>query len=189
MTWQDRIHPDDLDLFKEKWKQAVEQKMPFTIEHRLKKPWISVDKASGEEISGETWLLANAFPEVGPDGKVTTIQGWLTDISHRKFTDGLVSRKLEEALEMKRQTENFIDMTSHEMRNPLSAILQSADAIVTAWDHGQEGEPPPTVVLQPETAHEILEAAHTIILCAQHQKRIVDDVLTMFVQVPLPTKS
>ena len=30
-----------------------------------------------------------------------------------KFAESLLSRKLEDALENKRQTENFIDMTSH----------------------------------------------------------------------------
>jgi signal transduction histidine kinase len=68
-----------------------------------------------------------------------------------------------------------------EMRNPLSAILQSADSIVSALEYAQEGEPSKTVELPPDTADEVLEAAQTIILCAQHQKRIVDDVLTMFV--------
>jgi PAS domain-containing protein len=112
VTWESHIHEDDLPRFQEIWHRAIEHKMPFTVEHRLKRPWISVDRASGQEISGETWLLANGFPELGSDGKITSIQGWLTNISHRKFTDSLVSRKLEEALENKRQTENFIDMTS-----------------------------------------------------------------------------
>lgn len=178
VTWQDHIHPDDLPRFIETWSRATKEKAPFTIEHRLEKPWISVDKASGQEISGETWLLANAFPEIGQDGKITSIQGWLTDISHRKFTDGLVSRKLEEALENKRQTENFIDMTSHEMRNPLSAILQSADNILSTVD-AADADHAKTVTLSHDIVHEIHDAAQTIILCAQHQKRIVDDILTL----------
>jgi len=33
--------------------------------------------------------------------------------------------------------------------------------------------------ISPETADEIVDAAQTIILCAQHQKRIVDDILTL----------
>jgi signal transduction histidine kinase len=36
---------------------------------------------------------------------------------------------MEEALETRRAQERYIDTTSHEMRNPLSAILQSADSI------------------------------------------------------------
>ncbi len=176
VAWQEHIHPDDLASFTETWERVVEQKIPFTIEHRLKKPWVAIE--SGQQISGETWLAANAFPEIGSDGKIQSIQGWITDISHRKFTDGLVSRKLEEALENKRQTENFIDMTSHEMRNPLSAILQSADSVVSTLEHAEPGSSR-DITLPHDVAEELIDYAQTIILCAQHQKRIVDDILTL----------
>ncbi|KAK5165148.1 uncharacterized protein LTR77_009246 [Saxophila tyrrhenica] len=176
LAWQEHIHPDDMEHFSDIWERGVQQKMPFTIEHRLKKPWIATE--SGQEVSGETWLLANAFPDVGPDGKITSVQGWLTDISHRKFTDGLVARKLEDALESRRQTENFIDMTSHEMRNPLSAILQSADSVVLTLEHA-DAHGSKAVTLPHDVVHELVDYAHTIILCAQHQKRIVDDILTL----------
>ena len=170
MAWSDHIHPDHKDRFSAAWRAVLEHKAPLTIEYRLKHPWVSFDKASGQEISGDRWLLANAFPDVDSDGKISSIQGWLTDISHRKFSEALLSQKLEDALESRRQTENFIDMTSHEMRNPLSAIIQSADSIVSAMDS-------PDVAR--EIADEIIDSAETIILCAQHQKRIVDDILTL----------
>jgi PAS domain S-box-containing protein len=175
-TWLDRIHPDDFDHFVSAWKGIREHKSPITIEYRLNRPWKSVDKASGQEVTGETWLLANAYPEIEPDGTVTSVQGWLTDISHRKFTENLLAQRLEEALENKRQTENFIDMTSHEMRNPLSAILQSADSIVATLK--AEGTPilHESMTLSHDTVDEIVDAAQTIILCAQHQKRITVSV-------------
>ena len=174
MAWSEHIHPDDRGRFREAWRAVVEHKAPLTIEYRLKKPWVSFDKASGQEIAGDRWLLANAFPDVDSDGKISSIQGWLTDISHRKFSEALLSQKLEDALENKRQTENFIDMTSHEMRNPLSAIIQSADSIVSAFE-----SPAELVALTQDVVEEIIDAAETIILCAQHQKRIVDDILTL----------
>ena len=64
------------------------------------------------------------------------------------------------------------------MRNPLSAILQSADSIVSTLE--------PNMPIMDEdmkishvVAEELIDAAQTIILCAQHQKRIVDDILTL----------
>jgi PAS domain S-box-containing protein len=174
MAWSEHIHPDDAQRFHDAWRRVLEQKAPLTIEYRLKKPWVSFDKASGQEISGDRWLLANAFPDVDSDGKISSIQGWLTDISHRKFTEALLSQKLEDALENKRQTENFIDMTSHEMRNPLSAIIQSADSIVSTLSCPGE-----SIAITREVADEVVDAAETVILCAQHQKRIVDDILTL----------
>lgn len=71
------------------------------------------------------------------------------------------------------KTQNFIDMTSHEMRNPLSAILQSAEAITTTIEEAR-GEP-----VDADGCQGMAESAQTIILCAQHQKRIVDDILTL----------
>lgn len=87
---------------------------------------------------------------------------------------------MEEAIELKRQQENFIDMTSHEMRNPLSAILQCSDEITSSLTAYRAGEEISTIT---EKLNDILEssidASQTIALCAQHQKRIVDDILTL----------
>ena len=177
-AWKDQVHEDDLEKFSEAWHTLL-QKKPVTIEYRLKRRWHSVDDRTGDNLDNETWLLANAFPDIGADGKVVNVMGWLTDISHQKLADKLQAQRLNEALENKRQSENFIDMTSHEMRNPLSAILQSADSIVhTLTTIGMPilGE---NMSLSPDTADEIIDAAQTVILCAQHQKRIVDDILTL----------
>jgi signal transduction histidine kinase/AmiR/NasT family two-component response regulator len=123
--------------------------------------------------------LATAFPELDADGQLHAILGWLTDVTHRKLADRLIAQQLAEALENKRQTENFIDMTSHEMRNPLSAIMQSADAItstITRYDTTTEKA---DILLSAEDTEDILDATANVILCAQHQKRIVDDILTL----------
>jgi PAS domain S-box-containing protein len=176
--WKDQVHEDDLERFTEVWSQITEEKIPITVEYRLKRPWQSTDR-SGQEMAGETWLLATAFPEIEAGGVVTSIQGWLTDISHRKFSEQLLAQRLEDALENKRQTENFIDMTSHEMRNPLSAILQSADSIETILNSTGMPIIDEAMSLPAHVAEDIIDAAQTIILCAQHQKRIVDDILTL----------
>lgn len=82
-----------------------------------------------------------------------------------------------EAVELKRQQENFIDMTSHEMRNPLSAIIQCADWIASSLqEYGGEGK---NLIIPREVADGYEDAAQTIYLCAQHQKRIIDDILTL----------
>ena len=179
MAWTEHIHSDDLQRFHDAWQRLLDQKVPVTIEHRLKKPWTSIDKTTGQGTSGTRWLLANAFPDVDSDGKITAVMGWLTDISHRKFAENLLSRRLEDALENKRQTENFIDMTTHEMRNPLSAILQSADSISSTLNSAEIMDLKQTIHLTHETSDEIIDAVQTIILCAQHQKRIIDDILTL----------
>ncbi|KAK5696521.1 hypothetical protein LTR97_007824 [Elasticomyces elasticus] len=178
-AWKDQVHPGDLERFIEAWTTILQKKTPVTIEYRLKKLWKSVDDKTGQDLEGETWLLANAFPDLGADGEVVAVMGWLTDVSHRKMSERLQAQRLKDALENKRQTENFIDMTSHEMRNPLSAILQSADSIVSILTSAGMPILGEGIKLDSETADEIVDAAQTVILCAQHQKRIVDDILTL----------
>ena len=69
-----------------------------------------------------------------------------------------------------------MDITSHEMRNPLSAILQSADGIVSSMI---ELKSLVNQDLAPDIIYSTLQAAQTVVLCAQHQGRIINDVLTL----------
>lgn len=66
------------------------------------------------------------------------------------------------------------------MRNPLSAILQCSDEISTSLNSFKSDNEQSSFS---EKLTEILDggidAAQTIALCAQHQKRIVDDILTL----------
>lgn len=62
------------------------------------------------------------------------------------------------------------------MRNPLSAILQSADGILTAVTADQTDRSLSLDHYTPYRSDDMIEtvidSAQTIVLCAQHQKRI-----------------
>ncbi|KAJ4292756.1 hypothetical protein N0V90_009419 [Kalmusia sp. IMI 367209] len=170
-NWMDYVKAEDQNLIQEQWKRLVENATAINIEFRFKTPW---QDRSGNK--GDTWVLFSAFPEKYEDGMLKSVFGSITNISSQKWAEGFQKRKMEEAVELKRQQENFIDITSHEMRNPLSAILQCADEISTILsDFRTSGsrEIPSRLVA------DSIDAAQTIALCAQHQKRIVDDVLTL----------
>jgi signal transduction histidine kinase len=174
-NWQQQVHPDDLHGIAVAWKSLLDkEKTSVTVEYRVTRPWRSVDKATGSELTGETWLCNNAVTELDENGDVVCIHAWLHETSFRHYTETLLSNRLQEALETKRASENFIDMVSHELRNPLSAILQSADSIMTGLDDKEARKSEDTEMLDG-----VLEAAQTIILCAQHQKCIVDDILCL----------
>jgi signal transduction histidine kinase len=72
-------------------------------------------------------------------------------------------------------------MASHEIRNPLSAIIQSADSISSTLAGFVSSSPKhdSVVSLSKTILEDSLDAADTITLCAQHQKRVVDDILTL----------
>jgi signal transduction histidine kinase len=66
------------------------------------------------------------------------------------------------------------------MRNPLGAIMLCADGIATSVKDFQSSEQNLELIEQTKSLLESnLDAAQTIVLCAQHQKRIIDDVLTL----------
>lgn len=64
-------------------------------------------------------------------------------------------------------------ITSHEMRNPLSAILICSDDIRDTLTQHRFSKADQGVVA------DCIEAANNIALCVQHQKSIVDDILTV----------
>ena len=170
--WIDFIKDEDQGTVRKLWSDLVHNAAPMNAEIRFQATWVD---QNGNK--GDTWALASAFPERGADGRVKVIFGSITDISQQKWAEHFEKRRMEEAVEMKRQQENFIDITSHEMRNPLSAILQCADEITTSMTnfHGSniaQGE-------IGELVQNAIDASGIIALCAQHQKRIVDDILTL----------
>ena len=124
----------------------VTTKRPITIEYRSKKKAEPLhDVPSSQQAI--TWLRASVFPELDENGAIQTVHGWTEDISLQKFTAELLETRLHEAIENRRQSENLIDIVSHEVchfifwrykltfdevRNPLSAILQCAESIIIA---------------------------------------------------------
>lgn len=69
-------------------------------------------------------------------------------------------------------------MTSHEARNPLSAITLCAESILTSLKELLDNDRN-RIELQRDILETHLESAEIIMACAQHQKRIIDDVLTL----------
>ena len=170
--WIDEtVKREDREMVRQAMSSLVRRAIPLNIEFRFQSQWID---PNGKK--SDTWVLASAYPETGNDGKVKIIFGSITNISQQKWAEHFEKRRMEEAVELKRQQENFIDITSHEMRNPLSAILQCADEITSSLsDYRSQGHRQITNSLM----NDCIEAAQTIALCAQHQKRIVDDILTL----------
>ncbi|KAI9731534.1 MAG: hypothetical protein M1834_004654 [Cirrosporium novae-zelandiae] len=171
-NWMESVQEEDKPKLEESWRNVIENKIPVTMECRFRTPW---KDHHGHE--GDTWVLTAAYPEIGKDGHLLSVFGSMTNISQQKWAEDFVKRRLEEAVELKRQQENFIDITSHEMRNPLSAVLQCADEITSSLIEFKAENS--RIRLNFESVESAIDSAQTITLCAQHQKRIVDDVLTL----------
>ena len=199
--WMDSIHDHDRTRIIKLWDDLITECIPIqAAEFRF--------RGSGppsKNHENDTWVLLSAFPERfasetatidhfnhgelqrHSEGSLKSVFGSITNINQQKWAERFQKRKMEEAVELKRQQENFIDITSHEMRNPLSAILQCADEISSTLAEYVAKSPPEDpsttesmlVPMDAETIRSSVDAAQTIALCAQHQKRIVDDILTL----------
>ncbi len=171
--WMDSVKDEDREMVEKLWLNLVHNAVALNAEFRFRAQW-----TDRNGTKGDTWVLASAYPEKSQDGRLKVIFGSITNISQQKWAEHFEKRRMEEAVEMKRQQENFIDITSHEMRNPLSAILQCADEITTSLTDYQARNPSSDQPIS-DLMDNSVDAAQTIALCAQHQKRIVDDVLTL----------
>ena len=170
-TWMEAVKPEDHALVEQLWQDLVVGTKAVSSEFRFKAQW---EDRSGTR--GDTWVLFSGYPEKYGDGRLKVIFGSITNISQQKWAEGIQTRKMEEAVELKRQQENFIDITSHEMRNPLSAILQCSDEIASSLTRFRKSG---DRAISDELLTSCLDAAQIINLCSQHQKRIVDDILTL----------
>jgi len=180
-SWPESIHPDDYEDVMSAYRKAFESRTELQIEFRC-------DVAEPTEKKGEQWrlFLLKPLSEEADAGFISAVID-ITDIKQAQLTQ---EKAANEAKERKEQQERFIDMVSHEIRNPLSAVLHLAEEVkeVTkeiAVDHED---------IRDQIA-DILDAADTILLCVSHQNTLVDDILSfskldsmMLSLVPRPTR-
>lgn len=197
--WEECIYKDDYPILREKLEVMVAEGRVQSVEVRFQNPWQAEDGA-GNYIKAPRWVQATLMPVQNSEGVIKSFTGCLSDVSLQKWQLEREKQRKEEAIESKRQQENFIDMTSHEMRNPLSAIIHCADAVTATLTkakglmtarsptpfaaangdmQSEEEEAVDEYSEELELMDSCIENAEIIVTCAQHQKRIVDDILTM----------
>ncbi|KAF2854449.1 aerobic respiration control sensor protein-like protein arcB [Plenodomus tracheiphilus IPT5] len=170
-AWEAIIDPEYVDIGQTKFATLLEEKSHQT--------WTVTSQNLDESLSDQQpmWILCSILPELTDDGEVEEIVGCITDISQQKWSEKLQATQASNSQESKQQLENFIDTTSHEMRNPLSAIVQCADSIISL--HKAFKNSTGYQNSYREIVESTIDAASTIVQCSKHMKTIVDDVLTM----------
>ncbi|KAB8292244.1 hypothetical protein EYC80_007986 [Monilinia laxa] len=190
VNWEGVLMPGEFERLTRAWAEVVEEKKARTLHTRIDKPWKAPElNIDGEEQWTESHMMLAIYPDLDNEGNVSTIMSCITDISELKWSENQLRARMEQALEMKKQQERFIDMTSHEMRNPLSALIGCADEILfSLHDYKNSinqfiGAGKIRELLSAELPtyliDDAIEATDTIIYCAMHQKRIIDDILTL----------
>jgi signal transduction histidine kinase/ActR/RegA family two-component response regulator len=160
--WAQSIFGGDHDRVATAYHEALKSNKALRIEYRTDAEpcqWrlLMLTSFKEEELRGL---------DLGTDGGCLCT---ITDITEEKRAEISQKRIAEEAQHRKEQQERFIDMISHEVRNPLSAILHCTEDILEAVQERDQ---------EKISFAAITQAAETISLCVAHQKKIVDDVLT-----------
>ncbi|KAI7721175.1 hypothetical protein KC353_g1578 [Hortaea werneckii] len=159
-SWPQSIHPDDYGRVMTAYHDAFVSQKQLRTEFR----------AQGENLPWRLLLLTPLGDENLQHVSLREYGGFIcsiVDISSEKSAELSERKAAKDARERKEQQERFIDMISHEIRNPLSAVLHCSEDIEEAI-HDQNNV----------DVKAIRESVETINLCIQHQRNIVDDVLS-----------
>ncbi|CAI6342165.1 unnamed protein product [Periconia digitata] len=180
-AWTNIVFPEDIARCEGLFSKLAVEKSAICFELKTTMPWTppaSLRQPEGKAQEHFKWILCSAYPELDAKGEIIEIVGNVTDISKLKWAEGVQKIRMNDALDSKKHLEHFIDTTSHEMRNPLSAIMQCADGILAAQPPADNALPMPSPNSYASILDQTLDAAQTIAQCAQHM-RIVDDILTV----------
>ena len=204
---------EDRPMVEQEWYNLSELGLKRTFEMRIMDKWYHRESGTWKH----TWIIASCGQEKDEDGSLKSVIGSITDISvlkqaqedaleranlseqlaqSQKEANEIQIRSRIEAEDARASMEKFMDITSHEMRNPLSAIVQSADGMTSSLLEFQASAKTP--VVSDELIESNIEATRIITvryprlqyrrppadvhdpqLCAQHQGRIINDVLTL----------
>ncbi|KAF3011382.1 hypothetical protein E8E14_009607 [Neopestalotiopsis sp. 37M] len=188
--WLPFIADNCLEKWDECFRSFSREPGPRTMELKLKNRVHTVQEGD-HFIENGVYILITGFSEFKDDGTVDHIDFWVTgDISAQKMAAKILTDKMDEAIRLKTHQERFIDMISHEIRNPLSAVLHCGEEVVgamkasskalnTATAADASAPPRNECAVIRQHIENALDAANTIMYCVQHQKQIVDDVLTL----------
>lgn len=177
------LEEEDAPAVEQSWHTLMSTQKPVSVQFRTKKMWRSPD---GHE--SPAWIMAASYPLFDANGDIEFVQGACFDISNFKWAERVEKVRAEDALEAKRQQESFIDTWSHELRNPLSAVVQCADSAMQSLEqmmlHMQKlaaGTQDPAFIhasLQSEVDFESDNIA-TIIQCSSHMQKIIDESVSI----------
>jgi PAS domain S-box-containing protein len=118
--WKECIHPDDLTHVLADMDRARNEGAPFSREHRIRR------RDNGEE----RWLAPHGRVHPDETGRANRFLGIVVDITSKKRMEmareallRLEHEARREAEEAARLKDEFLATLSHELRNPMSAIL------------------------------------------------------------------
>lgn len=167
-SWPESIDPRDYERVMSEYREAFRERRDVKVDFRC----VSGDEGERndpDQPENDEWrmFLLRPLNSTRNSGYICAV----VDITELKTAELAQERTALDAKDRKQQQERFIDMVSHEIRNPLSAVLHLAEEIKET-SKAMEGHGP-----RADQIAEIVDAAETILVCVSHQSVLVDDIL------------
>ncbi|KAJ3028687.1 UNVERIFIED_CONTAM: hypothetical protein HDU68_001107 [Siphonaria sp. JEL0065] len=178
------IDPEDKERVISHWESSFKtQQSVENLEFRIRP----------DGIRKMSWVQLHTIVDSESDGTLIHI-GCMNDISLRKKLEEekiqalqaeqeTQKNRADEAIQSKIESEKFIDMVCHELRNPLNGIQNSNALLVELVTELTALTEPPTEFIKPDAIESIVSRAKeftdAIEVCARHQQTIADDVLNL----------
>ncbi|BGP23674.1 histidine kinase [Rhodotorula toruloides] len=188
-TWRDRIHPADQETLFKAWDRALEHRENLMMQFRWQTGRVSLvqvvlNHREKEQATGWIGSIIDITAQARAEEAILNLSKEREAMAKAEANESEERRKV--AVEEKRQQELLIDVTSHEIRNPISAILQNSDFTRSSLQSLREtflllqsrNALPPE--LDGQLLHDLeedIEALDAITECGLAQERIANDIL------------
>lgn len=118
LSYSDLIHPDDRNMVWETVQESLQRKVHFSLIYRI-----------NTKDGIEKWIWENGAGVYGSYDNLIALEGFISDITHRKLAEDELIKAKEAAERSDRLKTEFLAQMSHEIRTPLNAILNFSQLI------------------------------------------------------------
>jgi len=123
MNWLKNVHPEDLEKLLDYYQNAFRLKTPFSCEFRFKRK---------DDIY--RWIMINGTPRFSRTGIFMGFIGSCTDINEQKESEVKIQKINIELEEINATKDKFFSIISHDLRSPLSGLMQILFIIAEDYD-------------------------------------------------------
>jgi len=123
MNWLKNVYPEDLEKLLYHYQNAFKSKTPFSYEFRFKRK---------DDIY--RWIMINGTPRFSRNGIFMGFIGSCTDISEQKESEEKIQKINTELAEINATKDKFFSIISHDLRSPLSGLMQILFIIAEDYD-------------------------------------------------------